>query len=39
MPAGPPLEGPKGEKLPKPPEGEGATLEAFDPGTYNQPPH
>ena len=26
MPAGPPLEGPKGEKLPEPPEGEDATL-------------
>ena len=39
MPPGPPLEGPKGEKLPEPPEGEGATPEAFDPGTDNWPPH
>ena len=27
MPVGPPLEGPKGEKLPEPPEGEGTTPE------------
>ena len=33
MPGGPPLEGPKGEKLPEPPEGEVATLEAADPKT------
>ena len=39
MPAGPPLEGPKGEKLPEPPEEEDATPEASDPGTDNQPPH
>ena len=39
MPAGPPLEGPKGEKLLEPPEGEDATLEASEPGTDNQPPH
>ena len=39
MSVGPPLEGPKGKKLPKPPEGEGATLEATDPRTDNQPPH
>ena len=36
MSAGPPLEGPKGEKLP---EGEDATLEASNPRTDNQPPH
>ena len=36
MPGGPPLEGPKGKK---PPEGEGATPEATDPGTDNLPPH
>ena len=39
MPTGPPLEGPKGEKLPEPPEGEDATPEASDPGTDNLPPH
>ena len=39
MPAGPHLEGPKGEKLPEPPEEEGATLEATDPATGNLPPH
>ena len=33
MPVGPPLEGPKCEKLPKPPGGENATPEASDPGT------
>ena len=33
MPGGPPLEAPKGEKLPKPPEEEGVTPEASDPGT------
>ena len=32
MPGGPPLEDPKGEKLPEPPEEEGATLEASNPG-------
>ena len=32
MPAGPPLEGPKGEKLPEPPKGEDATLEDSNPG-------
>ena len=39
MPVGPPLEGHKGEKLHEPPEGEGATLEATNPGTDNLPPH
>ena len=39
MPAGPPLEGPKIEKLPEPPEGEDPNLEESDPGTDNQPPH
>ena len=38
MPGGPPLEGPKGEKLPEPPEEEDATPEASDPGTENLPP-
>ena len=36
---GPPPEGPKGEKLPEPPEGEDATLEASDPRKDNWPPH
>ena len=31
MPVGPPLEGPKGEKLHEPPEEEGTTMEASDP--------
>ena len=31
MLAGPPLEGPKGEKLPELPKGEDATLEAPNP--------
>ena len=35
MPGGPPLEGPRGEKLPEPPEEEGATPEASDPRTEN----
>ena len=39
LPAGPPLEGPKGEKLPEQLEGEDATPEVSDPGTDNQPPH
>ena len=39
MQGGPPLEGPKGEKLPEPPEEEGATPEASDPRTENLPPH
>ena len=39
MPAGPPLVGPKGEKLLEPSEGEDATLEANDSGTDNQPLH
>ena len=39
MPAGPPLEDPKGEKLLEPPEGEDATPEASDSGTDNQLPH
>ena len=39
MPAGPPLKGPKDEKLPKPPEGESANPEASDPGTKHQPLH
>ena len=39
MPTGPPLEGPTGEKLLEPPEGEDATLETSDSGTDNQPPH
>ena len=39
MPAGPPLEGPKGEKLSEPPEGEDANLEPPNPRTDNQPPH
>ena len=39
MPAGPPLEGPKDEKLPEPPEGDGVTPEASNPGTNNWPPH
>ena len=33
------MEGPKGKKLPEPPEEEDATLEATDPGTENVPPH
>ena len=37
MTAGPPLEGPKGEKLPEPPEGEDATLEASNLGTDDWP--
>ena len=37
MPGGPPLEGPKGEKLPEPPEGEGATPEAANPETEISP--
>ena len=39
MPAGPPLEGSIGEKLPEPPKREGATPEATDPGTENWTPH
>ena len=39
MQAGPPLEDPKGEKLPMPPEGEDTTPEASDPRTDNLPPH
>ena len=39
MPAGPPLEGFKGEKLPEPPDREDATPGASDPGTDNQTPH
>ena len=39
MPAGAPLEGPKGEKLPEPPEGDDATPEACYPGMDNWPPH
>ena len=39
MSAGPPLEDPKGEKLPQPPEGDDATPEASNPGTDNQLPH
>ena len=39
IPAAPPLEDHKGEKLLEPPEGEDATLEASNPGTDNQPPH
>ena len=39
MLAGPPLEGPKDEKLPVPPKGEGVTLEVSDPGTNSWPPH
>ena len=39
MPAGPSLEGPNGEKLHEPPEGEDATLKATDPRTDNLPPH
>ena len=39
MPAGPTLEGSKGEKLPEPHEGEDATPEASNPRTDNQPPH
>ena len=38
MPAGPPLEGPKGEMLPEPPKGEDATPEASNPRTDNWPP-
>ena len=33
MSEGPSLEGPKGEKLLEPPEGDDATLEASNPGT------
>ena len=33
------VEGPKGEKMLEPPEGEDATLGASDPRTNNQPPH
>ena len=39
MPTGQPLEGPKGEKLLKPPEGEDAIPEASNPETDNWPPH
>ena len=39
MSGGPPLEDPKGEKLPEPPEVEGATQEATNPETENLPPH
>ena len=39
MPAGPPLEGPKGEKLHETPEGKDATLEASNSGSNNHPPH
>ena len=39
MPAGPPLEGLKGKRLPEPPEGEDVTPEASDPGPDNQPPY
>ena len=39
MPEGPPLEGPKDEKLPEPPKVEDATLEASDLGTDNWPPY
>ena len=39
MPAGPPLEGLKGGKLPEPSEGEDATPEASVPRTDNWPPH
>ena len=39
MLAGPPVEGPKGEKLLQPPEGGDVTPEASNPGTDNQPPH
>ena len=39
MLASPPLEGPRGKKLPEPPEDEGATPEATDPRTENLPPH
>ena len=38
MPAGP-SEGPKGDKLPEPPEGKDATPEASNPATDNLPPH
>ena len=38
MPAGSPLVGPKGENVLEPSEGEDATLEAYVPGTDNQPP-
>ena len=39
MPAGPPLEDPKGEKPYEPSEGEDTTLGASDPRTDNWPPH
>ena len=39
MPAGPPLEGHKGEKLPELPDGEDATPEASNPWTDNWSPH
>ena len=39
IPAAQPLEGPKGEKLLEPPEGEDATLKASNPRTDNRPPH
>ena len=39
MPGGPPLEGPKGEKLPEPPKEEGATPEAANPRSENLPPY
>ena len=39
MLAGPPLDGPKDEKLPESPEGEDATQEASNPRTDNQLPH
>ena len=39
MPAGPPLEGPKSEKLPELPKGEDANPEASNPRTDNWPPH
>ena len=39
MPASPPMEDPKGEKLLEAPVGEDATLEASNPGTDNLPLH
>ena len=39
MALGPPLEGPKGEKLHELSEAEDATPEATDPRTDNLPPH
>ena len=39
MPASQLLEGPKGEKLLEPPEGEDVTMEASNPGTDNGPPY